>query len=130
MKIWQGVAVGAGILRCLVLGLPLLALAPSLADAHAIVVEASPALGSTVGGPDLQATIRFNSRIDLSRSSLTLTGPDGVARVFRPILGGEPNIMRVSLAGLIAGAYTMRWQVLSVDGHITRGDIPFTISAP
>ncbi|WP_245326709.1 copper resistance protein CopC, partial [Bradyrhizobium sacchari] len=24
-------------------------------------------------------------------------------------------------------AWHLRWQVLSVDGHITRGDIPFTV---
>jgi methionine-rich copper-binding protein CopC len=26
------------------------------------------------------------------------------------------------------GAYVLRWQVLAVDGHITRGDVPFTVS--
>ncbi|MFI4981818.1 MAG: copper resistance protein CopC, partial [Nevskiales bacterium] len=26
------------------------------------------------------------------------------------------------------GAYVVRWQVLSVDGHITRGDVPFTVT--
>ncbi|TAI60323.1 copper resistance protein CopC, partial [Bradyrhizobium sp. Leo170] len=29
--------------------------------------------------------------------------------------------------GLSPGAWRLRWQVLSVDGHITRGDIPFTV---
>jgi methionine-rich copper-binding protein CopC len=29
-----------------------------------------------------------------------------------------------------AGAWRVRWQVLAVDGHITRGDIPFTLRAP
>ena len=24
------------------------------------------------------------------------------------------------------GEWRLRWQVLSIDGHITRGDIPFT----
>ena len=24
----------------------------------------------------------------------------------------------------------MRWQVLAVDGHITRGDVPFTVTGP
>jgi hypothetical protein len=32
--------------------------------------------------------------------------------------------------GLIPGAYVVRWQVLAVDGHITRGDVPFTVTAP
>ena len=31
---------------------------------------------------------------------------------------------------LAAGRYTLRWQVLAIDGHITRGDIPFTVTGP
>jgi methionine-rich copper-binding protein CopC len=30
--------------------------------------------------------------------------------------------------GLGSGAYRLRWQVLAVEGHITRGDIPFTVA--
>jgi hypothetical protein len=26
------------------------------------------------------------------------------------------------------GAYVVRWQVLAIDGHITRGDVPFTVT--
>ena len=33
-------------------------------------------------------------------------------------------------AELQPGEYTVRWQVLAVDGHITRGDVPFTVTAP
>jgi len=28
---------------------------------------------------------------------------------------------------LVPGLYSLRWQVLAVDGHITRGDVPFTV---
>ena len=33
-------------------------------------------------------------------------------------------------ADLKPGAYTLRWQALALDGHITRGDVPFTVTAP
>jgi copper resistance protein C len=26
------------------------------------------------------------------------------------------------------GSYSVRWQVLAIDGHITRGDVPFTVT--
>jgi len=29
--------------------------------------------------------------------------------------------------GLRPGTYRLRWQVLASDGHITRGEIPFTV---
>jgi methionine-rich copper-binding protein CopC len=28
---------------------------------------------------------------------------------------------------LAAGSYTLRWQVLASDGHISRGEIPFNV---
>jgi len=31
---------------------------------------------------------------------------------------------------LAPGAHVLRWQVLAIDGHITRGDVPFTVVAP
>jgi methionine-rich copper-binding protein CopC len=27
------------------------------------------------------------------------------------------------------GAYTLKWQVLATDGHITRGSVPFIVDA-
>ena len=32
-----------------------------------------------------------------------------------------------STDALSPGAYVLRWQVLAIDGHITRGDIPFVV---
>ena len=31
-------------------------------------------------------------------------------------------------AELAAGAYVLRWQVLAIDGHITRGEVPFRVA--
>jgi hypothetical protein len=30
-------------------------------------------------------------------------------------------------ATLTPGPYVLRWQVLAIDGHITRGDVTFTV---
>jgi methionine-rich copper-binding protein CopC len=40
----------------------------------------------------------------------------------------KPNELD-STAELKPGAYTIRWQALALDGHITRGDLPFTVTA-
>lgn len=39
---------------------------------------------------------------------------------------GEANLN--AHATLTPGNYTLRWQALSTDGHITRGEIPFSVS--
>ena len=107
----------------------LVAAAPAFA--HAIIVESSPAVNATVAGPDVEVVLRFNSRIDRARSSVNLTAsgaPKGVKPAALPLAAiDSPDILKARAAGLAPGTYTLRWQVLSVDGHITRGDIPFKV---
>jgi methionine-rich copper-binding protein CopC len=96
----------------------------TLASAHAIIVSAQPAPDSVVAGPDLAVVFAFNVRIDSGRSTLTLTRPDGTTSNIAQIPEANPAV----LAGLTSGAYSIRWQVLATDGHITRGDVPFTVA--
>src|SRR5581483_7828649 len=109
--------------------LVILIAAPSIARAHAIIVESAPAVRATVAGPELDITLRFNSRIDRSRSSLTLLRAGASAKpAALPLQASDaPELLKAHATGLAPGAYTLRWQVLSIDGHITRGDIPFTV---
>ncbi len=107
----------------------MLALTPRLAHAHAILEDSQPPAGGSVPAGKVTLRLRYNSRIDRARSRLTLTRPDH-SQVVLPIdPDGPPDIMTTQ-AELAPGAYSVRWQVLAVDGHITRGDVPFTVTAP
>ncbi len=104
-------------------------LLPVRAEAHAILIDSTPAVhGSLPAGPEA-IRLQFNSRIDRGRSRLTLIAPDkSQARL--PIgADGPPDVMTTA-ATLQPGGYIVRWQVLAVDGHITRGDVPFTVAPP
>ncbi|WP_206664555.1 copper resistance CopC family protein [Dankookia rubra] len=105
---------------------------PVQAAAHAVVVASDPAAGASLAVAPRQVTVRFNSRIDHGRSRLVLVGPDAVQVPLDPAPEGEPTVLEapVAAATLVSGAWRLRWQVLAVDGHITRGDIPFTLTAP
>jgi hypothetical protein len=72
--------------------------------------------------------LRFNSRIDRNRSKLTLLRADHSSEAL-PITPEGTNDILLATAHLPAGSYVVRWQVLAIDGHITRGDVPFTIEA-
>ncbi len=102
------------------------AAAPLPAAAHAILMESVPASNATAKGPDVAFDLRFNSRIDHKRSRLTLTLPDQSQRVL-PIDADGPDDRLDTKATLQPGTYSLRWQVLAIDGHITRGDVPFTV---
>jgi methionine-rich copper-binding protein CopC len=100
------------------------------ASAHAIIVEAVPNLDAVVKGPSVQVRLRFNSRIDHARSRLTLIDAAGKETVVALTKDAAPDMLSAGIADVPPGAYRLRWQVLAIDGHITRGDIPFTVSAP
>ena len=104
-----------------------LAIGSAPAWAHAIIVSAQPAAGASVSGPDIDLAFTFNVRVDAQRSKLTLTGPDGRTSDIAIITNDSPAVLAGHLLGLKPGAYSVRWQVLATDGHITRGDIAFTV---
>lgn len=100
------------------------------AMAHALVMESTPAVDSNVGGPDIEINLRFNSRIDQGRSRLTLIGPDDANHRLAVSLASARDMLQAKASGLTPGSYKLRWQVLAIDGHITRGDIPFRVTQP
>jgi copper resistance protein C len=100
------------------------------AESHALVIESSPAIDSSVHGSDVECVLRFNSRIDHDRSRLTLIGPDGVNRRLVLSRTSALDALQANANGLAPGSYKLRWQVLATDGHITRGDIPFHVAPP
>jgi copper resistance protein C len=126
----EGIAVPYRLKTLTLLGALLL---PGIAHAHAILEESTPPAGASVKAGPLDLQLRYNSRIDRERSRLTLIRPDQApdqAKQTIPIdAEGPPDILAAHLT-LSPGAYIVRWQVLAVDGHITRGDVPITVTAP
>jgi len=99
------------------------------AGAHAVLLESSPPLKGAISGPDVPIKLRFNVRIDALRSRLTLIHPDGSAQTLEINKHTSADTLTAEATGLAAGSYRLRWQVLASDGHITRGEIPFIVSA-
>lgn len=114
--------------------LPLLLLSLP-AHAHAIIRSSEPAAGARVPPGPVRLRLVFNSRIDHARSQLAIAptrlGGGGTADEVRVALeeGAPPAELIGTTAPLTPGAWRIRWQVLALDGHITRGDIPFTVAA-
>jgi copper resistance protein C len=99
----------------------------SLSFAHAVLLEATPAPHGTLPGPDIIIQLRFNSRIDSQRSRLVLVLPDRSVRALPVERQASPATLNSRTTGLGTGVYTLQWQVLAADGHITRGEVPFQI---
>lgn len=103
----------------------LLLLAPKLALAHAILLQSQPADQATVEPGERTLTLRYNSRIDHQLSRLTLQGTNA-----QKTLSLDKDAAADALtakADLTPGTYVVHWQVLATDGHMTRGDVRFTV---
>jgi methionine-rich copper-binding protein CopC len=98
--------------------------------AHAILVQSTPSMNSTVAGPAFPIKLRFNVRIDATRSRLTLVKPDASTQSLAIAKDAPPDTLASQAQSLPPGEYRIRWQVLASDGHITRGEILFHVTQP
>ena len=113
----------------LLLAIPVAAgcMSPGRAAAHAILLDSEPAARATVPPGPTGIRLRFNSRIDHARSRLALrSGREERLLTLDP--ASPADVMAASFV-LAPGDCVLRWQVLAVDGHITRGEVPLTVRA-
>jgi copper resistance protein C len=98
-----------------------------LLHGHAILLTATPSIGQVVRGPDIEVSLRFNSRVDAKRSRITLVPQDKEPRILTVGEQSAPDSLGTQAHGLKSGSYILRWQVLAADGHISRGEVPFRV---
>jgi copper resistance protein C len=104
-----------------------MAFSPRIALAHAVLLSSTPQKNVTVSGPEIAISLKYNSRVDGARSTLSLLKPDGTVEGVGGLTQPRPDVLSATAHGLAKGAYVLRWQVLSSDGHITRGEVPFQV---
>jgi len=97
-------------------------------EGHAVLKETHPAANSKVAGPDVPVVLKYNVRIDGKLSKIQLLNPDNSTTDLKLEEQTAPDTLNAKATGLKPGAYKIRWQVLAPDGHITRGEVPFTVT--
>ena len=107
----------------------LLRLLPSLVFAHAYLVKSVPAGRATLFTSPGMIQLWFNERLEPKYSSAAVYYPDGkrVDADNAQVSAEDPKQLTVALKQLPAGRYTVKFRVLSVDGHVVEQSFPFTI---
>ena len=95
--------------------------------AHAVLMESTPQKNSTVKGPDVEIALRYNVRIDGGRSRVQLIGPDGAQTTLPLAKQSTLDVLQCKASGLKPGAYKLAWHVLANDGHMSKGEVSFTV---
>lgn len=111
----------------LLLALTIVVLWPAPAGAHASLVSADPADGSTIEGPPSQVTLQFNEPVVIGVGGVEVLNGDG-----EPVQEGEASALdmtvSVGLPGeLPDGTYVISYRVTSADGHPISGATIFGI---
>jgi copper resistance protein C len=106
----------------------LVLLAAQLVEGHAVLKDSHPAANGKVAGPDVPIMLKYNVRIDAKLSKVQLLNPDNSTSDLKIEEQSAPDTLNAKATGLKPGAYRIRWQVLAPDGHITRGEVPFTVT--
>ena len=114
----------------LVIGAAILGLArPSPSLAHAVLVRSSPTARAVVARAPERVHLWFNERLEPAYSRVSIWNGDarqvdaGDARV----APAEPTSLSVGVPSLPAGMYTVKYRVLSVDGHVVEAEFAFTV---
>ena len=98
------------------------------AVAHDLVRRSEPAANAAVVAGPVSVAVVYSGKIDRARSQLALVAPSGTRRELALDGSAPPNVLQAPAPiDLTPGAYVLRWIVLSSDGHLTRGDIPFRV---
>ena len=109
------------------LTLAIVLIGSQLLFAHAILMQSTPRQNSTITGPDVDITLRYNVRIDGSRSRVQLIAPDGSQIALSLAKQSTLDVLQCKATGLKPGAYKIAWHVLASDGHMSKGEVPFTV---
>lgn len=95
------------------------------AFAHAHLLSSNPQANATVQGPGITIDLKFTSLVDSAGSRLDLVLPSGKVKTLKITSPSDSELG--AQTQLNPGKYVIRWQALATDGHITRGEIPFTV---
>ena len=99
------------------------------ADAHAVLVRSTPPGRATLSETPDRVQLWFNERLEPAFSSVSVWSSAGTqvdARDAR-VDPDDAKRLSVTLPPLPPGAYSVRYRVLSVDGHVVDSSFSFTI---
>ncbi|WP_029192797.1 CopD family protein [Paenibacillus harenae] len=117
-----------GFRTCVFLMMLLLAV-PTLASAHANLERSSPLQNEELKESPSEIRIKFTEEIDPKLSQITLEDEKGKSIEGR-LSAEDKSWLIFKVSELAAGVYKVKWQVLSVDTHVTEGSFRFSVAIP
>ena len=100
-----------------------------LAWAHAYPAVSIPNNGAKVKEPPREVRIQFTEGVEIAFSQIAVKGANGEVVSQGKLRQLAEDTLAIDLKPVSPGTYTIEWQVLSVDTHVTEGLLQFTVGA-
>ena len=114
--------------RALLAALAVALIAPAAASAHATMKEATPAEQGRVEVPPKEVMLRFDQSVVAPVDAIVVLGADGKNHTRAITQSRRDTVVHAHVTGLVAGeAYTVRWRIVSADGHVATGVFTFGV---
>jgi methionine-rich copper-binding protein CopC len=99
--------------------------------AHAMLVKAEPARRAALTKAPSQVRLWFNEEIEKDYASLAVqdAAKATVTETKPHVAADDPKSIVLPLPELEAGKYTVKFRVLSVDGHVVDSSYDFTVKS-
>lgn len=100
--------------------------------AHASLVRSTPAHRAVLGHMPERVQLWFNERLEPAYSTVSVWSQAGGQVDTRDVTVGpdDPRRLSVSVESREPGLYTVKYRVLSVDGHVVDNHFTFTVKGP
>jgi methionine-rich copper-binding protein CopC len=101
--------------------------APALA--HSMLVKAEPPRRAVVAKPPAQVRLWFNEELEGEYASLVVLDAEKhpVTEIKPQLTPDDPKSIVLPLPELTPGKYSVKFRVLSVDGHVVESSFDFTV---
>lgn len=99
--------------------------------AHAMLVKAEPARRAALTKAPSQVRLWFNEEIEKDYASLAVqdAAKATITEIKPHVAADDPKSIVLPLPELEAGKYTVKFRVLSVDGHVVDSSYDFTVKS-
>ena len=99
--------------------------------AHASLVKAEPARRAVLSTPPARIHLWFNEEIEPAYAALSVLNEDKKSITDNKVEvdSKDPKSVVLELPEMQPGRYTVKFRVLSIDGHVVDSEYNFTVAA-
>ena len=122
----------AAVVGALVAAAVALILSVAPAGAHAALKAAYPGPNQRLMSSPTRVTLAFDDKVTLVPDAVKVLSASGtrVDSADQALVSGGTTVAESVRADLPDGSYRVHWRVMSDDGHLVSGDVPFTVARP